>query len=277
MAPMAGLSLRQTLTVPTFANHPIYRKPKGGLPDKVISLYPHRNEFDSAIVFTRRLAETLHPMGIETVDRQPLQGTTERGYQLRRYIANSNFNGNVDEAAGAVLTLEDTICQAREIKRELKGRDRLTFILQVHGMDKVSGDTPFVETTVKRIPGTIFTFGTFDDVIQNCLERFEEITGAMQDISKLLSINLDSALKELQSLRNELRPNRGIVKFLEVPSERVYLSASHEMYGYYFNLDGTMKIASDYENSYCVFGRQSAGFTQKDVEKVAKLLVIPKR
>lgn len=274
---MTGLSLRQTSTVPTFANHPIYRKPKGSLPDKVISLYPHRNEFDSAIVFTRRLVDALHPMGIETVDRQPLQGTTERGHQLRRYIANSNFNGNVDEAAGAVLTLEDTICQAREIKRELKGRDRPTFILQVHGMDKVSEDTPFVETTVKRIAGTIFTFGTFDDVIQNCLGRFEEITDAMQGIAKLLSINLDSALKELQSLRKELRPSRGIVKFLEVPSERVCLPASHEMYGHYFEKDGTQKAVSDYEEKYCMHWKQIADFTQKDVEKVARLLVIPKR
>ena len=270
------------LRVSEFGDIRYHRPKKGKRPNKVVLIAPHTNEHPAVLPFQAALAKRLMADGIVT-EEKAVTDMMERAWEIRKRLGKTY--PQTDDIIAAVLMLEDYLIRARLISGAIKKGDQGTIVLEMHGQTRIFEDEDFFDNTDKwrRLRGTKIIVASsatsyhlgFLDMEDNPHHKtVNERSELASEIASVRNLDLIALLEELEALGRELNGHKKRLKLVELPTKSATLPKEHPAYSYYYGLDGIGIVTSAFEYMYCTVTRESVGFSERDVEKVASFLII---
>jgi len=227
----------------------------------------------------KALEKQLMIEGVQT-ETHVVADMMQRGWEFSKKLGleRHGFYCKENQIIIAVCNLEDTLRRARLIAASL---DDGSAVAEVHAMrgDYKKDDVFFAAGDLLRIDGTricvlkneraLLTFSPDNDKFESDLETMEFAS----ELSKLKGFDLWSALDELEAMYQRIKVGVNRLKVIELPSHEMTIPKRHSMYSYYFSDNLINSNVSEYEVRYFGLFYESIGFSPRDVEAVASVIL----
>ena len=298
-----GLGIRLCLRSPIFSDVEIYRKRRGNRPQKVFLAIPHANERQVASPFMKALGDRLVERGVEVQKANPLE-VRRLGWKMdeNRFVKIDGLYGQGDwsnELRKNVMVPED--CEHNEVisgvftlidyyyrvgfAQKCLSANPFSMIIELHAYPQRDENESFFEVCdcwrVDRT-GILISKSYYSDLketFEKVLKKAGECWRFAEKIAGFFGFDMGMAIRRIGRALQAIKEMDRRILVLEIPGKGISLPKRHPMYSHYFRNkpdgDVVFRPVSYFEEAYCAHSYESVGFTQKDVDAVASVAVLP--